>query len=72
MKFLSLDWYLKVLCYDSDFVSHKSNIKRVIICQSLVLAKRNTPYSSKRREYTARRHATDTTVRLELVHFEYV
>lgn len=49
MKFVSLDSYLEVLCYDSDFVSHKSNIKREIVGQSLVLTKRNMPYSSERK-----------------------
>lgn len=39
MKFVSFDWYLKVLCHDSDFVSHKSNTKRIIVFLNIVLTK---------------------------------
>jgi hypothetical protein len=33
IKFVSLDSYLEALCYDTNFVSYKSNIKRVTVTE---------------------------------------
>ena len=46
-KLMPLDSYLNKLSYVYNFASHKWNINRVTLGQSLVLTKRNTPYNFK-------------------------